>query len=150
MIKTIELKGSIGRLLHKEPFLMPDKLQFDFKHIGYDLSNAFIVLRNGDITITEKLTKPYIVPKQVLFSGDLHIKIEMYLGEKKAKEWSICPLRIKETRPGLVINDLLYELDKKVTNIVDKDTFNKLLTIVNELIEKHNKLAETVSELKEN
>lgn len=150
MIKTIELKGSIARLLDKEPFLLPDNLILEFKHIGYDLSNAFITLRNGEKIIKEKLTKQYEVPVDVLFEGDLHVKIEMYLHGEKAKEWTGAPIRVIETEKGLQLNDLLYDIEKKVNNCVQISTFNKVVVNLNNLIENHNKLADTVSDIKEN
>lgn len=150
MEKTIELKGSIARLLDKEPFLMPDNLILNFKHVGYDLSNAFITLRNGEKIVKEKLSKPYKVPVEVLFTGDLHTKIEMYLDGKKAKEWLGAPIRVVETEQGLQLNDLLYELERKINNCVKISTFNNLAENHNNLAENHNKLADTVSDIKEN
>lgn len=150
MKKTIELKGSIARLLNKEPFLMPDELELDFKHVGYDLSNAFITLKNGEKVIKEKLSKPYKIPEEILFAGDLHIKIEMFLSDEKAKEWNSPAIRIVETEMGLQVSDLLFELEEKIVNTVSLSTYNEMIKQLNTLIEKHNTLAETVSELKEN
>ena len=48
MEKTIKLLENHARLDDYEPFLMPDKLIVNFEHKGYDLSNAFITLRNGE------------------------------------------------------------------------------------------------------
>lgn len=149
MEKTIKLLENHARLDDYEPFLMPDKLIVNFEHKGYDLSNAFITLRNGEKIEKFKFLNHFEIPKNFLYAGDLYVKVEMYLGGEKAKQWISLPIRIKETKTGLVINDLLYELEKKISNSVDIKTFNDLVSVVNKLIENHNKLAETVSELKE-
>lgn len=145
MEKTIELNDNVARLLDREPFLLPDKLVFNFKHIGYDLSNAFITLKNGEKCIKQRFVAPFVVPSEVLFAGNLYLKLEMYLGETKAKEWNCLPLKIVETDNGLEVNDFLELLEKKM-----QDNVNCLTEKINEFITKHNELAETVSAIKEN
>lgn len=150
MIKKIKLDGSYVRLLDKEPFLLPGELILEFQHIGYDLSNAFITLKNGEKIEKFTFEKPFKVPKEFLYAGDLYVKVEMYLGDTKAKDWNCLPIRLVETETGLTGFDLLASLEKKVSESVPKKDFDTLIEKVNEIIKKQNEIADTVSAIKEN
>ncbi len=155
MIKTIELtKDRIARLSNKEPFLLPDVLEFQFESIGYDLTNTFIILKNGKVEEKCLISNPFKVPEKFLFAGNLCMAIDCYINGRLAKHWDFIPLSIKETEDTLRCFDFLFELEKKIDEIGNKSVTKKELEIVveklNETIEKQNKLAETVSEIKEN
>lgn len=154
MKKIIKLLDNHARLGDYEPFLLPDdNLILSFEHKGYDLTNAFITLRNGEIIEKFKFKKSFEIPKKFLFVGDLYIKVEMFLGGEKAKQWITLPIRIRETETNLVAFDLLNAIEKKLEflekNTVSNDTFLKVVEKLNEVVEKQNELAETVSSIKE-
>ena len=154
MIKTIELtKDRFARLSDREPFLMPDKLELDFNSIGYDLTNAFINLKNGEISERYKVERPFIVPEHFLFAGNLYVSIDAYLEGTLVKHWDVMPIKIIETTGEVYCFEFLSDIEKRLANIeatiVSKDEFNELKAHINTAIESHNELAETVSEIKE-
>lgn len=114
----IELtKTGIGRLANREPFLLPDELEFSFIGNGYNLENAFITLFNGDESIHAKLTNPFKVDKKVLFGGLLNGQIKSYVGETLVKTWNILPLKLVETEKGTEIKDYLKTLENRVSDL---------------------------------
>ena len=116
MVKIIQLgTEKTGRLLNKEPFIMPDKLEFTFNSIGYDLTSAFITLKNGEIKEKYKLTQPFTVPDKFLFAGILNIGIDAYKNAVLIKHWDILPIKIVETHENLECFDLLADIDKRLT-----------------------------------
>ena len=154
MIKNVKLFNNFGRLADSEPFLLPDTLSLRFRHQGYDLSSAFVTLKNGEKIGKVKFSNPFNIPKEFLFAGDLSLKIEMYLGGEVAKQWNMLPIRILETPTGLETFDVLTELEKELQTIkedyVPKEKYILVVEKLNELVEKQNVLAETVSAIKEN
>ena len=154
MVKKIKLLNYYARLIDNEPFLLPDdNLTLNFKHQGYDLSNAFISLRNGERTAKYKFNNLFVVPQEFLFVGDLHIKVEMYLDGEKAKQWIVLPIRIRETDNGIQAFDVFSSLEKQIQSIkedyVSKEKYNFVVNKLNEIISKQNELADTVSAMKE-
>lgn len=117
MVKTICLYDKAARLENTEPFIIPDDLQFNFKSVGYDLSNAFITLQNGTLKETFKLTNPFAVPADFLFAGRLLGKVEMYLDGKKVKTWNLYPLKIEETDGTIESFDEIADLLKRVEKL---------------------------------
>ena len=153
-MRTIHLERNYGRLANREPFLLPNELKLKFDHVGYDLSNAFITLKNGLVKEKYKFTNPFIVDKKFLFTGRLFAKLDMYIGDKKVKSWDCLPIEIKETDEAVIAWDLLSLLEKEIKelkeNCVPKTAFNELLSKYNVLVDKHNELTETVMQIKEN
>ena len=154
MIKTIELtKSNVARLGDTEPFLLPDELVLQFKSTGYDITNAFISMENGEKKVQYKLTNPFYLPPEVLFAGELNIGIHSYKDGKKIKSWYCLPIEIIETEHGVFVFDVLHEIEKRIQlleeNSASKEQYNLLANAHNELANNHNELAETVSEIKE-
>lgn len=114
MIKIIQLDRKGARLVNREPFLLPDTLQFDFDNIGYDLSSAFITLKNGTITEHLKLNAPFTVPDSVLFAGKLEMQIDLWNDGKIVKSFFLPPLQIVETNTGMQCFDILAEYEKRL------------------------------------
>lgn len=142
MTYTIELKSEgVGRLANREPFLIPDELELEFKCKSVQLNNAFISLKNGNEKGQYKLKNPFVVPERFLFGGNLEISIKSYVGETIIKKWAVIPIKLIESEYGIHAFDFLDLLNEK---------YNKLFAKVNELIEKHNELEEHVKDLKEN
>jgi hypothetical protein len=140
--KIIELKADgLGLLVDNEPFLIPDDLCLNFISKSYDLTNAFISLKNGKEEGQYKLKKEFNVPEQFLIGGKLEITVRIYHGSSFVKTWAIIPIKMVETEFGIHAFDFLEELDQRYQQVCKK---------LNEVIEKHNALEEHVSELKEN
>ena len=114
MLKIIQLDRKGARLVNREPFLLPDNLQFDFDNIGYDLISAFITLKNGEKTEHCKLTRPFTVPDSVLFAGRLSVQIDIYSNGNIVKSFFLPPLEIVETDKGVEVFDILNEYEKKL------------------------------------
>lgn len=115
MKKIIELnKQGIGRLKINEPFLLPDEIELNFIAKGYDLSNAFISLQNGENSGVLRLSNPFNVPDEYLHAGYLNMRVEMYIGDKVAKRWDIMPIKIYEVPSGTEMKDYLGELEEKL------------------------------------
>jgi hypothetical protein len=147
MEKEIELKRSnIARITDREPFVLPDELVLKFNSLGYDLTNAFIVLQNGSQKAMYPLRNPFKVPNDILYSGILEIGIKAYKGGTKIKDWVCSPIRIKEADQGLICFDFLYDLEQRLAKVEEALVTKKDHNI---LVEKHNELADTVSEIKE-
>lgn len=153
MVKTIKLLDNYARLVESEPFLMPDKLIVRFIHQGYDLSNAFVTVKNGTKIEKYKFANPFVIPSEFLFAGDLYIKVEMYLGGEKAKQWTTLPIRIMETATSLIAYDLLSSLENEIKTIkedyVSKEKYLLVVEKLNEIAKKQNEIADTVSVIKE-
>lgn len=155
MIKTIELtREKFARLLEKEPFLLPDILKLDFQSIGYDLTQAFITLKNGEVKEKFLLEKPFTVPEKFLFAGMLNISIDTYHKGMLVKHWDCLPIKVVETEEEMHCFEYVAELEKEIKdlkeNTVSKVEYEKLVNKINEIIDKQNEIAETVSEIKEN
>ena len=155
MKKTIELnRDGIGRLAKHEPFLLPDGLEIIFKSCGYDLTNAFVSLRNGTVKDIYKLTTPFKVDEKFLFGGNLNISVKAYSGDICVKTWSILPIKLVEADYEIQAFDYLGDIEERLEKL-EKDyvPYSKYLEVVeklNNVIQNHNELAETVSEIKEN
>lgn len=154
MKKTITLtKSNVARLEDTEPFLMPDKLIFEFNSVGYDLKNAFVSLQNGTVKMLYKLTDYFVVDEKVLFAGVLNVGIHLYRDGKCIKSWYCLPIKIVEVEHKVYGFDVLSEFEKRIKaledNNITKESHVNLAKSHNELATKHNELAETVSEIKE-
>lgn len=155
MNKIIELtKDNIARLSNAEPFLLPDKLTLEFRSIGYDLSNAFITIKNGIKKHKVPLSSPIDIPEDLLFAGNLIMCVDAYLSGKLLKHWEILPIRIIETEDTLIGFDILSKIEKEIeelkNNTSTKEDYKKIVDKINEIIDKQNEITETVSEIKEN
>lgn len=154
MKKIITLtKNRLARLSDKESFLMPDNLVFEFQSIGYDLTHAYITLKNGDKKVRLPLSKELTVPNDLLFAGLLYGSIHAYLDGILLKEWDILPIRIFESKEDVYCVDFLLEIENRLAKLEDEfvslEKHNDVVEKVNEVIEKQNEIADTVSEIKE-
>ena len=111
------------------------------------------------------LSQPFEIPEEVLFSGWLSVRIDMYLNGDKAKSWNLLPIKLIEA-DGEVhgeeevksFNERLDGIEAIVadteSNKLNKSDFaafvEKYEKEYKDLAEKHNKLAEIVGALKEN
>ena len=121
MEKTIELnKNGVGRLVDHEPFLMPDELTLNFIAKDYDLSNAFVYLKNGNKNGKFKLVSPFKIDGEYLTAGHLNIRVDLYLGENLAKRWDMLPIKILEVPSGFEVKDYLGELEKKIEDLTGR------------------------------
>jgi hypothetical protein len=121
MEKIIELnKQGVGRLVDYESFLLPDEITLKFVAKGYDLSNAFIHLQNGENKGVFKLVSPFKIPSEYLLAGYLNMRVESYIGEIVAKRWDVLPIKIIEIPSGYEIRDYLGELESKIIDLTGK------------------------------
>ena len=155
MIKQITLtKNSLARLEDKEPFLMPDFLELEFKSIGYDLTNAFIVLKNGEKQGKFRLEKVFRIPDEFLFAGVLNMSIYAYINGELLKQWNVLPIKFIETENDVQGFDYFGEIERQISEIkndyIGKEEHKRVIEKINEVVDNQNKLIETVSEIKEN
>ena len=88
----------------------------------YDLSEATITLQNGKLKKTVKLTAPFRVPDEFVFSGRLYIAVDLYSDGEKIKHWDCLPLKIVESNDGEVkAFDEFTNLEKRVEELEKKN-----------------------------
>lgn len=115
MKKRIELnKNNVARLDNTEPFLMPDGLELEFNST-YDLTNAFVSLKNGEAQGQYKLTKTFKVDEKFLIAGTLNVGVIAYHNGTPIKKWAILPIKIIESDYGVVAFDYLADIDKRLS-----------------------------------
>lgn len=146
---VVELSyGHIVRLGINEPFIVPEKLEIEFKSI-YDLPKLLIVAKQNQ-TIVKKVVYDAKVDLSELTAqaGVIEISITLINNGSVVKEWEIEPLVVKEIYGTF----RLYEYYKSLIESIEsnKSNIDTLLDKTNEYIEKHNELAMTVAEIKEN
>lgn len=124
MQREIELTKTSGKFRDKNVMLLTkdESLAFDFKS-EYDLSDTSVItLKNGEQNVQCKMSNPFEVPKEILFSGWLHIRIDLYLNGIRAKTWNLLPVRLIEA-DGEVTGDcyegLLQSLEERV-NVLER------------------------------
>ena len=123
MIKVIQLDRKGARLVNREPFLLPDDLQFDFDNtVGYDLTSAFVTFKNGEKSEHLKVERPIVVPDSVLFDGRLDVQIDLWHDGKCYKSFYLPPLQIVNTNCGIEIIDILNEYQKEMAGIKERLT----------------------------
>ena len=125
MKKIIELKGGIARLKDNSAVLLPDDLELEFKSVGYDLTHAFITLKNGETTAKFRLTQPFKVDGRLLYAGKLLGRIDAFIGDETTpyKSWDLLPIKITETEDGKIeVFDYLTRLEEKISAIDDIET----------------------------
>lgn len=119
-IKVELNKEQIVKLI-KEPIVITEdeRLFLDIETF-YDLKNAVITLVNGRIRKTVKLTVPFEIPKQFLFSGRLLIAVDLYQDGRKVKTWQFLPLNLVEANGTATAFDEFTELEKRVAALEKK------------------------------
>lgn len=131
MIKVIELKDGYARLKDGTPVILPDELELQFKSVGYDLTHAFITLRNGETAAKFRLKSPFKVDGKLLYAGKLCGRIDAYLGDEVSapyKTWDLLPIRIVETENGdIELFDQLTAIEEKIAVL---DTFEERLKVL--------------------
>lgn len=156
MLKKIKLnKEHIARLDNVEPFIVlkNEKLFLEIETF-YDITNATITLKNGDLSKAYKLSKVFEVPNEFLFAGKLCATIDSYLDGKSIKRWSLLPIKVIEHETQIECFEQLDLIETKVDNILKFNerfaNYSELVKNVEDLSEKHNKLVETVMSIQEN
>lgn len=120
----------------------------------YNLSEAVITFCNGKVQKTVKLIgNKTEVPQEILFSGWLSIGVLMYLDGEIVKKWQILPLKLIESAPEVVPEEIIQSHDEEIKALkADKAELSTLKILearLNDLAEKHNKLTEIVKLIKE-
>ncbi len=152
--RTLILTKSGARLSSEAPLLFgkDDNVILNVDTF-YNLSESTITLKNGDKTFTARFHAPFIVPEKVLFSGWLAITVTMFLSGEKVKSWQLLPIKLVESDGAVCPVEPLKSFDERLqaieANKANSADFAALKAQVIELTEKHNKLTEIVSLLKE-
>jgi hypothetical protein len=121
MIKKIELnKNGAGRLVEHEPFLLPEEIELEFIAKGYDMTDSFVCLRNGENHGVLRLSGPLKIPNEYLHAGYLNMRVEMYLNGEMAKRWDVLPIKLLEVPNGFEVKDYLGELEEKLAILQEK------------------------------
>ena len=121
MLKKIELnKNGIGRLVEHEPFLLPAEIELDFIAKGYDLSDAFVWLQNGNNNGVLRLSGTLKIPNEYLHAGYLNMRVEMYLKGEMAKRWEVLPIKLLEVPNGFEVKDYLGEIEENLVQLQEE------------------------------
>lgn len=166
MERVIELTKTNGYFLDKNPIVFgkDDKVILKFKSV-YDISESVITLGNGTERVQKTLSQPFEIPEEVLFSGWLSVRIDMYLNGDKAKSWNLLPIKLIEADGEVHGEEEVKSFNERLdgveaivadteVNKLNKSDFaafvEKYEKVYKDFAEKHNKLAEIVGALKEN
>lgn len=111
-------KGKTGRA-EVSPFMLPDSLKLHFKveGVGYDLSEAFIVLKNGTAKGKYRLTQDFEVPDKFLFEGYLYMSIDVYLKGEKNYTIQVYPIKLVEANGETVVYDVIQSLEERISHL---------------------------------
>lgn len=166
MERVIELTKTNGYFWDKNPIVFgkDDKVILKFKSV-YDISESVITLGNGAERVQKTLSQPFEIPEEVLFSGWLSVRIDMYLNGDNVKSWNLLPIKIIEADGEVHGEEEVKSFNERLdgveaivadteVNKLNKSDFaafvEKYEKAYKDLAEKHNKLAEIVGALKEN
>ena len=119
MLKKIILgREKTARTESRQPYLIgQDGLTFAFNHIGYDISNAVLILQNGTRRSKLPLSNEVNIPNDLLIAGRLYGEIDMYVGETIVKKWVLTPIKITDNTGELNAFDELIALQNKVAEL---------------------------------
>lgn len=115
MKATITL-GREGTNLSSSTFVQTEDktLVLEFKSI-YDLSEAVITLKNGDLEKRYDFKNEFTVPNEFMNAGRLLIRVTSYISGDPVKTWNISPIKLKETDETLYaydeLNDILARIE---------------------------------------
>ena len=80
-------------------------LVLEFKSV-YDLSEAVITLKNGELEKRYDFKKQFTVPDEFMNAGRLLIRVTLYVSGDPVKAWNISPIKLKE------VDEQLYTYDE--------------------------------------
>lgn len=130
MIKNVTLKENrIARIDDLEPFYLPSEegLVFCFDQGNFNLSNAFIQLKNGTHKEMFPYKKTFEVPTEFLEEGFLKLDIFTMKKNDLVNAWTLLPVRIKyveefeNTYSEKLVYDYLADLERRVKALEDKE-----------------------------
>lgn len=126
----IELKGSYGRLLEREPvFISDDTLKLRLITF-YQLSDVIVIYKNGDTKLTKHYSNvnEFAIPNEVLHAGTLEVSVTLLALGVEVKTWTIEPVVLREVNEGFKASSELEQLKKQMSCLSER---------VSELIEKN-------------
>ena len=89
-------------------------LVLEFKSV-YDLSEAVITLKNGELEKRYDFKKQFTVPDEFMNAGRLLIRVTLYVSGDPVKAWNISPIKLKEVDEQLYtydeLNDILTRIE---------------------------------------
>ena len=111
-------REKVARTDSRQPYIIgQDGLSFAFKHIGYNISNAVLILQNGARRSKLPLSNEVNIPDDLLIAGRLYGEIDMYVGETIVKKWVLTPIKITDNTGELNAFDELIALQNKVAEL---------------------------------
>ena len=99
---------------------------FSFEQGNYNLTNAFIRLKNGTLVRTYPYAKTFEIPEEFLFEGLLEIKVQKMKKGECVNLWSVLPIKIKYVEDvsnpygDKVIYDYLYNLEERIKRLEEQ------------------------------
>lgn len=127
--KIILTDESLVRFDNFEPFFMQknsdgvfeEDLTLCFENY-HDLTNASVTFYNGSKEKTLKFEKTINVPAEVLFTGQLRIGVDMFIGKNKVKHWDVLPLAIYEAENGYRLLDYFEDVETRIKSLENEIT----------------------------
>ena len=122
---------STARLDNNEPFVLPEKLEFEIISNTYKLDTLYITAKNGNKTAKKKLKDVnFIDLTELAFAGKLELEISNLIGGQVAKSWRLPDLIIKHNFQVIPeIEALKTEFNEKLSK------FEKAIAQLNTKIE---------------
>ena len=157
MERIIRLGKFNGKFENNAPITFLSKEKITLKISSYYAlgDESVITFKNGDVELSYRLTKEFDIPQEVLFSGWLDITVTLFTRGQISKKWSLLPIKLIELEAEVnTCDNEMKSFDERISSLesdtVKTSDFESLKKLVEELTEKHNKLADIVALLKEN
>ena len=153
----VKLNNSrIVRLGNTEPFIVPENLILEFES-AYRLDKLSIVAKQNDKTLKfVSYDKKVDLSEFTKQAGVIEICVSLICNGKVAKVWELEPLIVLEIDGEFQIMEYYNNLEesqiKPLATALDaiKSDLSMVKEKTNEFILKHNELAQTVRDIKEN
>jgi hypothetical protein len=122
--------GSLAMMDLKEPFVLPDALDFEIVSPVYRLNTLVLTARNGDVVEQIKLDKkPFKNElKKTLFAGKIEIEISLLVKGDIVKTWRLPDIIIKETKYTFEAIPEIEELKNEISKL--KQGFAEILKLI--------------------
>lgn len=122
--------GSLAMMDLKEPFVLPDALDFEIVSPVYRLNTLILTARNGDVVEQIKLDKkPFKNElKKTLFAGKIEIEISSIVSGEAVKSWRVPDIIVKEINHTFQVIPEIEELKNEINKL--KQGFSEILKLI--------------------
>jgi hypothetical protein len=122
--------GSTATLDIKEPIILPNAVEIEFKSNYYKLNTLAVTAKNGDIQERHVLDKaPYkIALKDVVRVGRIELEISNVISGEIVKSWRVPDIILKEINHQFEVIPEIEELKSEISKI--KQALTEILKLI--------------------